>query len=154
MAGLKTLGQIVDYLAGGRPIRSTEASASPAPMGLSLASESVGSPAGQSVVEPPMVSEPVVGHVSARSTGPDLQALLMEVVAEKTGYPADMLDVSMQREDLGIDSIKRVEILSSIRKRHSNLPEVDPAAMAGLKTLGQIVAYLVEIMLSRIHERR
>ena len=72
-----------------------------------------------------------------------LDSLLMVVVADKTGYPAEMLDVGMQLEgDLGIDSIKRVEILSAMQERHSSLPEVDPAAMAGLKTLGQIVEYL------------
>ena len=87
------------------------------------------------------MSELVVPSVD--STVVDLRALLMDVVAEKTGYPADMLDVSMQLEgDLGIDSIKRVEILSAMQERHSDLPEVDPAAMAGLKTLGQIVDYL------------
>ena len=30
--------------------------------------------------------------------------------------------------DLGIDSIKRVEILAALRERHPQLPEVDAAA--------------------------
>ena len=70
----------------------------------------------------------------------DLPAVLLEVVAEKTGYPADMLSLDMDMEgDLGIDSIKRVEILSAMKERVPGLPEVDPGAMAQLRTLRQVV---------------
>nr|MBX2803673.1 acyltransferase domain-containing protein [Myxococcales bacterium] len=73
----------------------------------------------------------------------DLEALLLDVVADKTGYPADMLDMSMALEsDLGIDSIKRVEILSAVREAAPGLPEVDTAEMAKLNTLGQVVDHL------------
>ncbi len=41
---------------------------------------------------------------------------MMEVVADKTGYPAEMLDLAMDMEaDLGIDSIKRVEDLGTVQ---------------------------------------
>ena len=50
-----------------------------------------------------------------------------------------MLGLDMELDaDLGIDSIKRVEILSAMRERAPSLPEVDAAAMASLRTLGQI----------------
>jgi acyl carrier protein len=72
-----------------------------------------------------------------------LRALLLAVVAEKTGYPADMLSLEMQLEsDLGIDSIKRVEILATIQERAPSLPQVKAADMATLRTLGQVVAFL------------
>ena len=42
--------------------------------------------------------------------------------AEKTGYPVEILNLDQQLEaDLGIDSIKRVEILSGVQER---LPQV------------------------------
>jgi len=41
--------------------------------------------------------------------------------------------------DLGIDSIKRVEILSTLEEKMPHLPPVSPEAMGELKTLGQIV---------------
>ncbi len=53
---------------------------------------------------------------SATSGGADaaVHAALVEVVAEKTGYPAEVLEPGMQLDaDLGIDSIKRVEILAA-----------------------------------------
>jgi malonyl CoA-acyl carrier protein transacylase/NADP-dependent 3-hydroxy acid dehydrogenase YdfG len=76
------------------------------------------------------------------SAGPD-SSLLIAVVAEKTGYPADMLSLDMELEgDLGIDSIKQVEILSSIREQFPDMPEIDPGQLSELKTLGAIVDFL------------
>ena len=72
-----------------------------------------------------------------------LEAHLLAVVSELTGYPAEMLTLEMDIEaDLGIDSIKRVEILSAVEERHPELPPVAPETMAGLRTLGQILAHL------------
>ena len=68
---------------------------------------------------------------------------MMSIVAEKTGYPQEMLGAHMELEaDLGIDSIKRVEILSAMREREPNLPEVKPAELATLRTLGQIIDHM------------
>ena len=73
----------------------------------------------------------------------DLPALLLSVVAEKTGYPVEMLALDMDLEgDLGIDSIKRVEILSSVDERAPHLPKVDRARLSALHTLAEIIAYL------------
>jgi len=44
--------------------------------------------------------------------------------------------------DLGIDSIKRVEILSALEEKMPDLPKVTPDMMGSLKTLGQIIGYL------------
>lgn len=45
----------------------------------------------------------------------EIKKLVMETIANVTGYPDDMLDEEMSLEgDLGIDSIKRLELFSSI----------------------------------------
>ncbi|MBM75104.1 MAG: hypothetical protein CMK59_06870, partial [Proteobacteria bacterium] len=44
----------------------------------------------------------------------------------------------------GVDSIKRVEILSELQDRAPQLPEVDGATMASLQTLAQIVSHMKE----------
>ena len=44
--------------------------------------------------------------------------------------------------DLGIDSIKRVEILSAIQERKPGLPQVKPEHLATLRTLSQITGFL------------
>ena len=77
------------------------------------------------------------------ATVEDLVAVMLEVVADKTGYPVEMLEIEMDMQaDLGIDSIKRVEILSAMRERVPGLPEVDLAAMAELATLEQVADYM------------
>jgi len=69
----------------------------------------------------------------------DLTAILLEIVAEKTGYPVEMLEADMDMEaDLGIDSIKRVEILGVMEDRVPGLPAVEAETLAELRTLGQI----------------
>ena len=44
--------------------------------------------------------------------------------------------------DLGIDSIKRIEILSALEERLPGHAEVDPAAVSALRTLGDILEHL------------
>lgn len=70
-------------------------------------------------------------------------AVLIEVVAEKTGYPGEMLELDMAMDaDLGIDSIKRVEILSALQERLPEAPAVKPEHLGTLITLRHIAAFL------------
>ena len=65
------------------------------------------------------------------------------MVAEKTGYPAEVLELDMQLDDdLGIDSIKRVEILSAIQERYPKLPAPRPDQLASFCTLRAIAEFL------------
>ncbi len=76
-----------------------------------------------------------------RGQGEGLKAALLEIVAEKTGYPPEMLDLTMDMEaDLGIDSIKRVEILAALQEQFPDLPEIEADELAELRTLGEILA--------------
>ena len=51
------------------------------------------------------------------ASGRDFITELRAVAAERTGYPPEMLDLDAGIEsDLGIDSIKRVEILTALQK--------------------------------------
>ena len=84
----------------------------------------------------PLAPAPVGAQGSARM-------VLWEVVADKTGYPADMLEPAMALEaDLGIDSIKRVEIFSALQERFPHLAQREAESLASLPTLGDIVAAL------------
>jgi malonyl CoA-acyl carrier protein transacylase/acyl carrier protein/phosphopantetheinyl transferase (holo-ACP synthase) len=68
-----------------------------------------------------------------------LEDVLLEIVVDKTGYPREMLDLSASLEaDLGIDSIKRVEILGAFQ-RQTNISGMDLESASRLKTLGQII---------------
>lgn len=77
------------------------------------------------------------------SNSPDLQKALLEVVSEKTGYPAEMLELNMDMEaDLGIDSIKRVEIFGSLTQKYPELSGINPNELTELRTLAEIVSYV------------
>ena len=89
------------------------------------------------------MNTPATVSTNKSNSNIDVRSLLLEVVSEKTGYPTDSLGMDMTLEgDLGIDSIKRVEILSTMQERAPSLPEVDGASMATLQTLGEIVSFL------------
>ncbi|MFH1747738.1 MAG: SDR family NAD(P)-dependent oxidoreductase [Planctomycetota bacterium] len=73
----------------------------------------------------------------------DFEQVVLEVVSELTGYPAEMLELDMDMEaDLGIDSIKRLEILSAVQRRLPELGTVDSQYMGSLRTLRNILDYM------------
>ena len=116
MGRLKTLGQIIDFMSGPRPETPPAAAAS--------------------MVLP---AEPPPAAAAGRQA---LAQALLGVVSELTGYPVEMLGLEMDIEaDLGIDSIKRVEILSTLEEKMPGLPAVAPEDMGRLKTLGQILEH-------------
>eukprot|EP00456_Euglypha_rotunda_P028063 TRINITY_DN22321_c0_g1_i1.p1 TRINITY_DN22321_c0_g1~~TRINITY_DN22321_c0_g1_i1.p1 ORF type:complete len:118 (+),score=25.06 TRINITY_DN22321_c0_g1_i1:118-471(+) len=89
-------------------------------------------PAGPVAVSsaPTLAPEPALStqySAPVASAGPALSATVLAVVSEKTGYPTEMLNLGMSLDhDLGIDSIKRVEILSALQERVANLPAFKP----------------------------
>ncbi|WP_433379444.1 SDR family NAD(P)-dependent oxidoreductase [Actinoplanes sp. CA-142083] len=86
-------------------------------------------PPQQPAAQPPTASPAAV----ERAGEPVSLGLLLSVVADKTGYPVDMLNGGMDLEsDLGIDSIKKVEIFAAVRERAVGLPATDSAQMAQL----------------------
>jgi NAD(P)-dependent dehydrogenase (short-subunit alcohol dehydrogenase family)/acyl carrier protein len=122
LSALRTLAEVVDYLA-----------------------ETAGASSSAAV---PTAPAPAASPVSTGASGGALagiQAAMFESVAEKTGYPLDMLEPAMDLEaDLGIDSIKRVEILSAVQDKVPGLPELDNDRLSALRTLDEVVQYLAE----------
>jgi len=92
---------------------------------------------------PALIPAPVSAVVQPAVAGVDAAAALLTVVSEKTGYPVEMLDLDMGLDaDLGIDSIKRVEILSAIQEKLPGAPLIGPEHLGSLQTLGEIAAFL------------
>ena len=89
---------------------------------------------------------PAAGTTPSRAALPaagNVAETLLAVVSEKTGYPAEMLDLDMGLDsDLGIDSIKRVEILSALQERLPGSPVIGPEHLGTLRTLGEIARHL------------
>ena len=84
-----------------------------------------------------------VATSTSTGTNAELEKILLNVVSEKTGYPAEMLEMSMDLEaDLGIDSIKRVEIFGALTKQYPSMSGINPQELTELRTLGEIVSYV------------
>ena len=85
----------------------------------------------------------------AYSTGgqrpePNLTSRLLSIISDKTGYPLDMLHEHQNLEaDLGIDSIKRVEILGMLFQQ-LGLTTVPTENLGSLRTVAEIVEFLSE----------
>jgi acyl transferase domain-containing protein len=85
--------------------------------------------------------EDVRSHAPRGNEG--VETIVLEVIAEKTGYPAEMLELDMALDaDLGIDSIKRVEILSALQERLPEAPVIKPEHLGTLHNLRHIAAFL------------
>jgi NAD(P)-dependent dehydrogenase (short-subunit alcohol dehydrogenase family) len=79
----------------------------------------------------------------AAVAGEAAERLFLGVVADKTGYPADLLTLDMEMESgLGIDSIKRVEIFSALTERLPAAAGLDVTRLMGLRTLGDVIAFI------------
>ena len=99
-------------------------------------------PARTGVPQPPAAPVSVEEPVSAEEPKDNsaLGSIVLAVVSEKTGYPPEMLNVDMSLDhDLGIDSIKRVEILSALQERVPGLPAFQPEELGALHTLNDVV---------------
>lgn len=75
----------------------------------------------------------------------DVASLLLDIVEDRTGYPKDMLGLDQNMEaDLGIDSIKRVEIVGALLKSlPTGLVNGDASeTLNGMKTLQAMIDYL------------
>ncbi|MFC4128773.1 beta-ketoacyl synthase N-terminal-like domain-containing protein [Nocardia rhizosphaerae] len=118
---LRTLDQIADLLGAGDSAGGTVATGSAA-----TAATDTGTTSSDGAV-----------------TADTLRQALREVVADKTGYPVEMVDPTMDLEaDLGVDSIKRVQVIGTLQERFPNLPSLGPEQLGTLRSLDQIVAEL------------
>jgi len=101
-----------------------------------------------------------VGSVSTSQEVLDKDHLMKEllhITSEKTGYPTEMLNMDLDIEaDLGIDSIKRVEILNSFVKclPENEQPEIktNMDGISKLKTLNSILDMTVELLSTKNHD--
>lgn len=89
------------------------------------------------VPEPAPVAEPRAPDATA------IQQVLLRLVSERTGYPPEMLDLHQDLEaDLGIDSIKRVEIVGALQKELGLQLDEDLDHLTSSRTLQEMVDFL------------
>lgn len=101
--------------------------------------------------EPQQLEEnPPVSFVETEETDMDTETInedLLHIISEKTGYPLEMLEIDMDIEsDLGIDSIKIVEIANAIINKYEQLQEMSQeellAELIEIHTLEDIAVFI------------
>jgi polyketide-type polyunsaturated fatty acid synthase PfaA len=148
----RTIGQIVEYLQSNSSPTSVEVQ-------INANITTAKTPTAVSVLESgnvltqahTKIQEVVVPTIEVETVASveieNLDQMLLAITSEKTGYPIEMLELDMDMEaDLGIDSIKRVEIMGALQEALPDLPKPsNMEEMAELRTIGQIVEYLQKL---------
>ena len=71
-------------------------------------------------------------------TEESIKEKVLEIVAEKTGYPKDMLDLDLDLEaDLGVDTVKQAEMFAAVRQIY-NIPRDQNLRLRDFPTLGPV----------------
>ncbi len=90
---------------------------------------------------PEIIAKPVVAG-PAVSVGRGILNSIKTIIAEQTGYTADMLDDGLDLEaDLGIDTVKQVEIFGNIAAKFG-FPVPDDLKLRDLNTISRLGDYI------------
>lgn len=142
---------MASYLQGGAPAAAVYADPAPQSWDASPAS----APPPEAALPPPAAQPPKPAAPAAIDMNRDwLAAQLVDLVVKRTGYPKDIIRLDLDLEaDLGVDSIKRVEILGgmaeAIKENGADASaNLEMEKLASLKTLAAIVDYIEKALAS------
>ncbi len=135
-----TIGHVIRFvyemrpdLAGGKIQQPAIAAQQPP---LAKQPETASSPAS---IPTPTPAPPPAIHTAA--TGQAIQERVLDIVAEKTGYPKEMLDLDLDLEaDLGIDTVKQAEMFASVRAAY-NIPRDENLKLRDFPTLAHVIKF-------------
>ena len=84
-------------------------------------------------VAPPAPPAPAVDPVAKK---------VMELVAEKTGYPSEMLDLDLDLEaDLGVDTVKQAETFAAVREAF-DIGRIDNLRLRDYPTMRDVIGFV------------
>ena len=69
---------------------------------------------------------------------------VLEIVAEKTGYPPDMLEMDLDLEaDLGVDTVKQAEVFAAVREAYG-IARQESLKLRDFPTLAHVVQFVYD----------
>ena len=94
---------------------------------------------------PAAPTQPAVS-VPSETPAPDgddpIRRKVLEIVSEKTGYPADMLDLDLDLEaDLGVDTVKQADVFASVREAYQ-IPRDANLKLREFPTLAHVIQFI------------
>jgi acyl transferase domain-containing protein/acyl carrier protein/NAD(P)-dependent dehydrogenase (short-subunit alcohol dehydrogenase family) len=122
-----TLAHVIRFVYEKRPDLAATAASSAPVASLPTATEEL-APSPTPVVTPTSSDDPIKKKV-------------LQIVAEKTGYPEDMLDLDLDLEaDLGVDTVKQAEMFSAVRAAY-NIPRDENMKLRDFPTLAHVIKF-------------
>jgi acyl transferase domain-containing protein/acyl carrier protein/NAD(P)-dependent dehydrogenase (short-subunit alcohol dehydrogenase family) len=101
-------------------------------------------PAAPVPAAPAPAAEPVPAAAAAAPQDEPVKAKVLQIIAEKTGYPPDMLDLDLDLEaDLGIDTVKQAEMFAAIRAAY-DIPRDDNLKLRDFPTLAHTINFVYD----------
>ena len=83
-------------------------------------------------------------EAAVKPSGTGVERKILALIAEKTGYPPEMLDPDLDLEaDLGIDTVKQAELFADIRGLFG-IPQDDSIELSDYPTLNHIIRFVLD----------
>jgi len=122
-----TLAHVIRFVYERRPDLAGAVASSPTPLASQPST-------------PAPIPVPAQAPVSAISDD-SIRKKILQIVAEKTGYPEDMLDLDLDLEaDLGIDTVKQAEMFAAVRAAY-NIPRDETLKLREFPTLAHVIKF-------------
>ena len=129
---------------GAAPAAPVASVAQPAPAPVAVMPAPAPAPA---VTAAPAQPAPVAAAPKAALPNTDEASVtkdILAIVAEKTGYPEDMLDLDLDMEaDLGIDTVKQAELFAIMRDKYQ-IARQEGVQLKDYPTIRSIIKYAME----------
>src|SRR5664280_7160 len=95
-------------------------------------------------VEAATVEATPVEEAPAAVAEGEVRERVLALVAEKTGYPQDMLDLDLDLEaDLGVDTVKQAELFATVREAYG-IERDDNVKLRDFPTLAHVIRFVME----------
>ncbi|HET6438816.1 MAG TPA: beta-ketoacyl synthase N-terminal-like domain-containing protein, partial [Anaeromyxobacter sp.] len=88
------------------------------------------------------IAVPPTAPAATASAADPVAERVMAIVAQKTGYPTDLLEMDLDLEaDLGVDTVKQAETFAAVREEWS-IPRIENLRLRDFPTLRHVVAFV------------
>ncbi|MGA2594354.1 MAG: acyltransferase domain-containing protein, partial [Bryobacteraceae bacterium] len=92
----------------------------------------------------PATAAPVAPPQKTTVAGDPVKERILALVAEKTGYPPDILDLDLDLEaDLGVDTVKQADLFASIRAAYG-IARDDKIRLRDFPTLAHVIRFVYD----------
>ena len=141
-----TIRSIIKYAMANAGSEANVAAAQPAAAAAPVTAAPAAAPVAAAPVTPaPAVAQPAAA-AAPKAALPALDEAsvtkdILSIVAEKTGYPEDMLDLDLDMEaDLGIDTVKQAELFAIMREKYQ-IARQEGVQLKDYPTIRSIIKY-------------